>query len=88
MTDWSSRGTPGEQAPEELVSVTVLLTSEDVENLDRQAKADRLSVTDCIRRSLAIGHLVWDAQRHHNAKLLLQSPDGELHPLRIPKAPR
>jgi hypothetical protein len=80
--DWASRS-PGKPGPRGLVELKVLLTSEEVEDLEFQARADRISVTDCIRRSLAIGRVAWEAQRG-KARLMIQGRDGELRPVELP----
>ena len=69
----------------DLVKVTVRLTSEELRQLEYQASVDRITVTDCIRRSLAIGQIAWDAQRRH-ARLMIQDPEGGLRPIEIPSA--
>lgn len=81
---WDSR-VPGSESPDALVQLTVLLTPEEVEQLERQASVDGISVTDVIRRSLAIGRVAWDAQRR-KGKLVVQGRDGELRPVELPTA--
>jgi hypothetical protein len=84
--DWlGSRGgaTP---PPRGTVQLTVLLTSEEVEDLERQARADKIAVTDVIRRSLALGRIAWEAQRR-KARLVVQERDGQLRPVELPTAP-
>lgn len=81
--DWrGSRGSSG-LGPPGLVHLTVVLTSEEVEQLEDQARTDHLTVTDCIRRSLAVAQVTWEAQRR-GAKLMIQGRDGELRPVELP----
>lgn len=89
MTDWSSSRVPGEQAPPGLVTLTVVLRSQEVEDLEDQARVDNISVTDCIRRSLELGRIAWEEQRK-GGRLLIQSSGGELRPIRFrsPAEPR
>lgn len=81
-SSWDSR-VPGSEGPGDLVRLTVLLTPEEVEELQRQASADSISVTDVIRRSLAIGRVAWDAQRR-KGKLMVKDRNGELRPVVLP----
>jgi len=85
MTErWDLR-TPGAEERDALVALTVLLTPEEVKQLERQASVDGISVTDVIRRSLAIGRVAWDAQSH-KGRLMVQGRDGELRPVELPTA--
>ena len=82
VSSWNSR-VPGSEGPGDLVRLTVLLSPEEVDQLERQASLDDISVTDVIRRSLAIGRVAWDAQRR-KGKLMVQDRDGELRPVLLP----
>lgn len=81
--DWLGSRGPSGLGPSGLVQLTVLLTSEEVEQLGEQARTDHITVTDCIRRSLAVGQVAWEAQRR-GAKLVIQGRDGELRPVELP----
>lgn len=86
MAEWPSSRSPGESVPPGRVKLTVVLTSEEVEVLEQQANADGISVTDVIRRSIEVGRIAWEAQRRRGARILLQSPDGDLRPIDLPQA--
>ena len=81
--DWLGSRSPGKPTPRGLVEVTVRLTSQEVEQLEEQARADGLTVTDCIRRSIAVGQIAWEAQRK-GERLTIQGRDGELRPVKLP----
>jgi hypothetical protein len=85
MSQWpGSSQMPGEPTPKGLVTLTIVVTADEVRVLERQALEDGINVTDCIRRSIAVGQIAWESQRQGN-RLVIQTPDGELRPIRIPK---
>lgn len=84
--DWLESRSGDAPPPRGTVQLTVLLTSEEVEDLTRQARADKIPVTDVIRRSLALGRIARDAQRR-KARLVVQERDGQLRPVELPTAP-
>jgi hypothetical protein len=86
MADWRGSRYPGESGPPGLVHITVTLTSDEVEDLERQAAADGISVTDVVRRSLALGRIASQAQRK-GAKLMISDRGGELRPIELPSVP-
>jgi len=83
VPEWPSDRRPGEKVAPGPVKVTVVLTTREVENLELQARADGVSVTDCIRRSIALGQIAWEAQRKPGSRLLLETPGGELRPIEL-----
>lgn len=83
--DWATSRAPGGSGRSGLVQLTVLLTTEEVQELEHQANVDRISVTDAIRRSLAIGRVAWEAQRR-KARLVIQERGGDLRPVELPTA--
>jgi hypothetical protein len=64
------------------VKLTVVLTEEDLANLERQSQVDRIPKSDCIRRSLQIGQVAWEAQRR-GAQLTIRERDGQLRPVQL-----
>jgi hypothetical protein len=59
------------------VTVTVILSSEEVDQIENQAKDDGISPTDAIRRSIQLGQVAWEASRR-GAQLLLRERSGEI----------
>jgi hypothetical protein len=66
----------------ERVKVTVNLTQDDVDELKRQADRDGITMTDAIRRSIAIGKLVTTADGN-GEKVLIRGRDGETRQIEI-----
>jgi hypothetical protein len=62
--------------------VTVNLTDDEVEELRQQARDDRITMTDALRRSIAIGKLVTTAAKNHE-KVLIRSRDGETRQIEL-----
>jgi hypothetical protein len=58
------------------VKVTVNLTEEDVAELKEQAERDSITMTDALRRSIAVGRLVTTAVRN-GEKVLIENRRGE-----------
>ncbi len=81
--DWAASRDSGGPGPTGLVKLTVNLTTEELSQLRFQAKVDHITVTDAIRRSLAIGQIAWEAQ-HRKARLMIREGNGELRPVEIP----
>jgi hypothetical protein len=57
------------------VKVTVNLTEDDVAELKQQAERDSITMTDALRRSIAVGKLVTSAARN-GEKVLIRSRSG------------
>lgn len=66
----------------ERVKVTVNLTQDDVDELRRQADRDGITMTDAIRRSIAIGKLVTTAAVN-GEKVLIRSRNGETRQIEL-----
>jgi hypothetical protein len=66
----------------ERVKVTVNLTQDDIDELKRQAAQDGITMTDAIRRSIAIGKLVAEAERN-GEKVLIRGRDGKARQIEI-----
>ena len=66
----------------ERVKVTVNLTQDDVDELRRQAAEDGITMTDAIRRSIAIGKLVTTAAEN-GEKVLIRSRNGDTRQIEI-----
>jgi hypothetical protein len=64
------------------VKVTVNLTQDDVDELKRQADADGITMTDAIRRSIAIGKLVTTAA-DNGEKVLIRGKSGATRQIEI-----
>jgi hypothetical protein len=64
------------------VKVTVNLTQEDVDELKRQAAVDDITMTDAIRRAIAIGKLVTTAAEN-DEKVLIRSRNGETRQIEL-----
>jgi hypothetical protein len=64
------------------VKVTVNLTEDDVAELKEQAERDSITMTDALRRSIAVGKLVTTAVRN-GEKVLIQSPQGDVRQLEL-----
>jgi hypothetical protein len=64
------------------VKVTVNLTQEDVDELRRQAAVDDITMTDAIRRAIAIGKLVSTAA-DNGEKVLIRSRNGETRQIEL-----
>jgi hypothetical protein len=64
------------------VKVTVNLTEDDVAVLKEQAERDSITMTDALRRSIAVGKLVTSAVRN-GEKVLIQSPQGETRQIEL-----
>ena len=64
------------------VKVTVNLTQEDVDELKRQAAVDDITMTDAIRRAIAIGKLVTTAAKN-DEKVLIRSRNGETRQIEL-----
>jgi hypothetical protein len=64
------------------VKVTVNLTEDDVAELKEQAERDSITMTDALRRSIAVGKLVTTAVRN-GEKLLIQSPQGDIRQIEL-----
>ncbi len=64
------------------VKVTVNLTEEDVNELKRQAEVDNITMTDAIRRAIAIGKLVTTAAEN-DEKVLIRSRNGETRQIEL-----
>lgn len=81
MTEW-----PGSEAAPEpgLVTFTVLIYSTDLEDLQRQAAADGISVTDALHRSITIGQLLWEANSR-GERAFIESKNGEVREIGFPR---
>jgi hypothetical protein len=66
----------------ERVKVTVNLTQDDVDELRRQAAENGITMTDAIRRSIAIGKLVTTAAEN-GEKVLIRSRNGDTRQIEI-----
>jgi len=66
----------------ERVKVTVNLTQDDVDELKRQADKDGITMTDDIRRSIAIGKLVTTAAAN-GEKVLIRGRGGDTRQIEI-----
>jgi hypothetical protein len=64
------------------VKVTVNLTQEDVDELKRQAAVDDITMTDAIRRAIAIGKLVTTAAEN-DEKVLIRNRNGETRQIEL-----
>jgi len=64
------------------VKVTVNLTEDDVAELKEQAERDSITMTDALRRSIAVGKLVTTAVRNRE-KVLIQSPQGDIRQIEL-----
>jgi hypothetical protein len=64
------------------VKVTVNLTEDDVAELKEQAERDSITMTDALRRSIAVGKLVTTAVRN-GEKVLIQSPQGDTRQIEL-----
>jgi hypothetical protein len=64
------------------VKVTVNLTEDDVAELKQQAERDSITMTDALRRSIAVGKLVTTAVRN-GEKVLIQSPQGDTRQIEL-----
>src|SRR5215470_3409601 len=64
------------------VKVTVNLTDDDLTELRGQAERDGITVTDAIRRSIAIGKLVTTATRN-GEKVLIRGDDGDTRQIEL-----
>ena len=83
MTEWPQQRRPGYGEPEPgPVTLTVVIPSEEVQNLERQAREDGISVTEAIQRSLVIGHLVWIASRS-GGRAFIQETDGSVREIEM-----
>lgn len=64
------------------VKVTVNLTEDDVAELKEQAERDSITMTDALRRSIAVGKLVTTAVRN-GEKVLIQGPHGDTRQIEL-----
>ncbi len=64
------------------VKVTVNLTEEDVAELKEQAERDSITMTDALRRSIAVGRLVTTAVRN-GEKVLIENQRGETRQIEL-----
>jgi hypothetical protein len=62
--------------------VTVNLTDDEVAELQRQAREDRITMTDALRRSIAIGKLVTTAAKN-DEKVLIRARNGETRQIEL-----
>jgi hypothetical protein len=68
--------------PKRTRKVTVNLTEDDVEELRRQADEDNITMTDAIRRSIAVSKLVTTAD-HNGEKVLIRSRSGDTRQIEL-----
>jgi hypothetical protein len=66
----------------EKVKLTVNLTQDDLNTLREQAASEGITVTDALRRSIAVGRIAARAKAQ-GQKLLVQGEDGELRQIEI-----
>jgi hypothetical protein len=64
------------------VKVTVNLTEDDVAELKEQADRDSITMTDALRRSIAVGKLVTTAVRN-GEKVLIKGPRGDTRQIEL-----
>lgn len=64
------------------VKVTVNLTEDELAALREQAERDSITMTDALRRSIALGRLVTTAVRN-GEKVLIQSPQGDTRQIEL-----
>jgi hypothetical protein len=64
------------------VKVTVNLTEDELAELKQQAERDSITMTDALRRSIAVGKLVTTAVRN-GEKVLIQGPQGETRQIEL-----
>jgi hypothetical protein len=72
----------GEPTMAKRVKVTVNLTDDDLAELKTQAERDGITVTDAIRRSIAIGKLVTTATRN-GEKVLIRDDNGDTRQIEL-----
>jgi hypothetical protein len=68
--------------PKPTRKVTVNLTEDDVDELHRQADEDGITMTDAIRRSIALSKLVTRAT-HSGGKVLIQGNGGDTRQIEL-----
>jgi hypothetical protein len=68
--------------PKPTRKVTVNLTEDDVDELHRQADEDGITMTDAIRRSIALSKLVTRATRSGD-KVLIQGNGGDTRQIEL-----
>jgi len=71
-----------EDAMARRVKVTVNLTEDDVDELKQQAERDGITMTDAIRRSIAVGKLVTSAARN-GEKVLIRGHNGDVRQIEL-----
>ncbi|HTS98639.1 MAG TPA: hypothetical protein VMI33_18675 [Streptosporangiaceae bacterium] len=64
------------------VKVTVNLTEDDVAELKEQAERDSITMTDALRRSIAVGKLVTGAVRN-GEKVLIRNSRGDTRQIEL-----
>lgn len=64
------------------VKVTVNLTEDDVAELKEQAERDSITMTDALRRSIAVGRLVTGAVRN-GEKVLIRNSRGDTRQIEL-----
>jgi hypothetical protein len=57
------------------VKVTVNLTEDEVRELREQAEASGITLTDALRRSIAVGKIAYEAKRDRK-KLIVEDASG------------
>lgn len=62
--------------------VTVNLTQDDVDELRRQADEDGITMTDALRRSIAVGKLV-NRATHNGEKVLIRGHGGDTRQIEL-----
>jgi hypothetical protein len=76
VASWPGSRPPGESS-DALVRLTVVVPARQLRELEEQAHADGITVTEAIQRSIELGRIAWRAVGE-GQRLLLQDQDGNL----------
>ena len=69
------------------VKLTVIVSARQLRELERRAGRDGISITEAVQGALEIGLIVWNAVRSRD-RVLIQTPDGDLREIHLPRLGR
>lgn len=64
------------------VKVTVNLTKAEVDELRKQAREDGITLTDALRRAIAVGRIAYETRKNHG-KLLTEDSEGRYRQIEV-----
>jgi hypothetical protein len=79
---WTKYGPRRMRMAAKKVKITVNINEDELSDLRRQAEKDGITVTDALRRSIAVGRIAAQA-KNRGQKILVEDGQGDLRQIEI-----